>query len=60
MERMTTAGIHGVRCELCGHGTQRGIDAWQVNGETRILCYLCAAILLAVAKGWRPAWLFPV
>lgn len=57
MQRVETGGgIHGLRCQVCGRGSRRGIDVWkwEATGGFLILCWMHAAQLLAFTHGWRP------
>lgn len=53
-------GIPGIKCEIDGEGSRRGIDCWEfpIIGMV-FVCYQHAVILLAVYHGWRPKQYMP-
>ena len=53
--RLAVPGLHGIGCELCRDKPRCGVVAYERDvGEPLILCYSCAAIILAISLGWRP------
>lgn len=48
--RLLVDRLLGVRCEVCGHGTKAGVGAWEFDDGPLILCYWCAAAVLAEIK----------
>jgi hypothetical protein len=54
--RALVTGIHEGRCRGCERRPKNGLSVYEFEdrGTLYVLCYRCAAVILAFLLGWRP------